>query len=154
MTVYTNANIAIFMNTPPEMAGVVGGIFNSALQLGVGVGVPVMASISTSIDKKRIAQGLATPDSGDYHGTAAAYWFVVAALVAWAIGMLAFYRVEDMYRRKGEDVEGGSGAVSSAISIDEKEETKAGALEGLHREDDGLATVERAHVADHPLPPA
>lgn len=29
IVVYTNSNIAIFMNTPPEVAGVVGGIFNA-----------------------------------------------------------------------------------------------------------------------------
>ena len=27
--VYSGSNIAVFLNTPPEMAGVVGGVFNS-----------------------------------------------------------------------------------------------------------------------------
>lgn len=126
MTVYTNSNIAIFMNTPPEMAGVVGGIFNAALQLGVGLGVAIVASISTSIEQKRAAQGIATPE--DYHGAAAAYWFIVAWLVLLAVLILLFYRVEPQWRTKGEDVEEQSGAgaemsqTASTISNEKEKE--------------------------------
>ncbi|KAI0062240.1 hypothetical protein BV25DRAFT_1916160 [Artomyces pyxidatus] len=34
MVVHTNSNIAIFKNTPPEIAGTVGAMFNAALQIG------------------------------------------------------------------------------------------------------------------------
>lgn len=35
MLTYTNSNIAIFLNTPPEMAGVTGAVFNSVRFISV-----------------------------------------------------------------------------------------------------------------------
>lgn len=49
MTVLTNSNVAIFMNTPPEIAGIVGAVFNSALQLGSAVGLAAISAIKVCL---------------------------------------------------------------------------------------------------------
>lgn len=57
-----------------------------------------MASIFTSIDQKRAAKGILTPD--DYHGAAAAYWFIAASVVVIAALILVFYKVEPQWQKK------------------------------------------------------
>lgn len=54
------------------MAGTVGAIFNGALQLGSAVGLSVVTSIQTSVEKKH-----GGPTS--YSGRAAVFWFVLAS---------------------------------------------------------------------------
>ncbi|KAF8308254.1 MFS general substrate transporter [Clavulina sp. PMI_390] len=90
MFVFTNANVAIFMNTPPAMAGVTGAIFNAALQLAVALGVAINTSIVQSVDNKRISKG---EDVG-FNGIAAGYWFNLAFVSVMLIGVLVFYKRE------------------------------------------------------------
>ena len=90
MVTYTNANIAIFMNTPPEIAGIVGAIFNCALQMGIAVGLAVMASITTSINQDLERQGKVV----DYQGLRDSFWFTVAFTAFMAVMVLIFYRIK------------------------------------------------------------
>lgn len=87
-------SIALFRTTPPAMAGVVGAIFNCALQLGSAVGLAAVSSIETSLDS-----GRGKPDA--YTGRAAAFWFLLAVVGVEVISLLVFYRVEAEHR---EDV--------------------------------------------------
>ena len=128
MLVYQASNIAIFMNTPPHIAGIIGGIYNSvcsvrssyqvlcrtcltgfvilsyqAMQLGVGIGVSVYGAIGASVTATRAEKGTLTPD--DYHGNQAIFYFVVACLVLWAVCTLVFYKVENEWRGGGGIVE-------------------------------------------------
>jgi hypothetical protein len=118
MIVYTNANIAIFMkcvcfvrrfciyytaadtsvcsslpsifSTPPEIAGTVGAVFNTALQLGLALGLAIITSIQTSTDNKRAAQGMVV----GYQGIADGFWFVLAQVVVTMVGVLVFYKIQ------------------------------------------------------------
>ncbi|KAF8305938.1 MFS general substrate transporter [Clavulina sp. PMI_390] len=90
MFVFTNASVAIFMNTPPAMAGVTGAIFNAALQLAVALGVAINASIVQSIDTKRASKG----EEVGFNGIAAGYWFNLAFVSIMLIGVLIFYKRE------------------------------------------------------------
>lgn len=68
------------------MAGTVGAIFNSAIQLGAALGSSVLLSISTSIENK-------TPDGPlQFTGRADAVWFLFAAVVVEALCVLIFYK--------------------------------------------------------------
>ncbi|KAI0042429.1 MFS general substrate transporter [Auriscalpium vulgare] len=113
MVVYTNTNIALFMNTPSEIAGTTGAIFNSSSQLGIAIGLAVVTTISTSINSKRATAGKVV----GYHGIADGFWFVLALLVVEGIAVLIWYEVED---RSIEDVEG------------------AGSLEGKDKHDESV----------------
>jgi len=106
MLCYTHAYIAIFRTTPSSMAGTVGAIFNSALQLGSAVGLAIDTSIETSIEQKH-----GGPSS--YTGRAAVLWFVLAFVCVEAISLLVFYRVEA--EKKPESEEGADFGV-----VDEK----------------------------------
>ncbi|KAI0049666.1 MFS general substrate transporter [Auriscalpium vulgare] len=90
MVVFTNSNIAIFMNTPPEIAGTVGAMFNAALQIGLGLGLAVVTTIQTEIDQKRVDQGKTV----GYHGIADGFWFVLALCVTEAVALLIWYKIE------------------------------------------------------------
>lgn len=69
------------------MAGTVGAIFNSALQLGSAVGSAAVTSIQTSIAAKPGQGG-----ADGYQGRAAAFWFLFAVIVVEAIAVLVFYQ--------------------------------------------------------------
>ncbi|KAF8305931.1 MFS general substrate transporter [Clavulina sp. PMI_390] len=90
MLVFTNANVAIFMNTPPAMAGVTGAIFNAALQLAVALGVAINTSIVDSVNNKRTSKG----EEVGFNGIAAGYWFNVAFVAIMLAGVIAFYKKE------------------------------------------------------------
>src|ERR1700761_9780219 len=49
---FAHANIAIYLETPPVLAGTIGAIFNSALQLGSSVGNAVIKAIETNVNDK------------------------------------------------------------------------------------------------------
>lgn len=87
MLMFTQANIAIFRTSPPSMSGTVGAIFNGALQLGSAVGLAAVTSIQTSIDQQN-------NDPNSFKGRAAAYWFILAVVIAVLIGLLVFYDVK------------------------------------------------------------
>ncbi|KAF8330309.1 major facilitator superfamily domain-containing protein [Cantharellus anzutake] len=88
MTVFTQANIGVFMNTPPRIAGVVGAIFNVSLQLGLALGLAILTSIRTSIEKKKIQRG----EHPGYTGIADGYWFVFAWVAVTAVLFFLFYK--------------------------------------------------------------
>ena len=81
------------------MAGVVGALFNSALQLGSAIGIAIVTSISTSIERKDGPDGIA-----NFNGRADAFWFVFGVICIAIAGLLLFYKPE---KRKvnGGDVE-------------------------------------------------
>ena len=95
MVVYTAANITVFRNARPEVAGTVGAVFNSALQLGGAIGTAVFTSIQTSIDdKKRKQLGFSKEDPAytRYDGRKAGWWFIAAFVGVAFVGVLVFYR--------------------------------------------------------------
>ena len=71
------------------MAGVVGALFNSALQIGSAVGTAIVTSISTSIAKRDGMLGLLMFD-----GRAAGFWFLFATVVTGSLAVLVFYKTE------------------------------------------------------------
>ncbi|KLO16514.1 MFS general substrate transporter [Schizopora paradoxa] len=87
MLVFVHSNIAMFRTTPSKMAGVVGALFNSALQIGSAVGFAAVTSISTSIEKKDGPDGVA-----DFRGRADAFWFLFAMVSVATIGCVVFYK--------------------------------------------------------------
>ncbi|KAF8323832.1 MFS general substrate transporter [Clavulina sp. PMI_390] len=91
MLVYTNASIALFASIPPEIAGVVGAVFNSVFQLGSALGIPIISTITQTINKQKIEKG---EDPG-YQGLADGWWFMVALVALSFIGTVFFYKVED-----------------------------------------------------------
>lgn len=80
-------SIAIFRCTPSHMAGTVGAIFNSALQLGSSVGSAIVTSINTTIDNKALS-----PNPHPYAGRSASFWFLLGAVVVETISVIIFYR--------------------------------------------------------------
>ncbi|KAF8305924.1 MFS general substrate transporter [Clavulina sp. PMI_390] len=90
MFVFTYANVAIFVNTPPAMAGVTGAMFNAALQLAVALSVAINTSIVQSINAKRSSQG----QPAAYNGIAAGYWFNLAFFGTMLVGVLVCYTDE------------------------------------------------------------
>jgi len=85
MLCYTHTNIAIFQTTPPSMAGIVGAMFNGALQLGSAVGLAAVTSIEVSVEEIR-------GGFHEYHGRAAAFLFLLGIVAMQTIGVLVFYR--------------------------------------------------------------
>jgi len=106
MIVYANSSIAIFSYTPPRVAGTVGAVFNSALQLGSAVGLAAVSSLTTSVDAQTsLEPPLAewsqlldqiTPSmwKAAYKGRSSAYWFVLGILLLLAIAVLVFFEVD------------------------------------------------------------
>ena len=86
------------------MAGTVGAIFNSALQLGAAVGSAVITSISTSIENR------GPGDAEKFQGRADAFWFVLSVIAVETICVVIFYkptvlRSSDDDAREKEDLE-------------------------------------------------
>jgi Ni/Fe-hydrogenase subunit HybB-like protein len=94
-----------------------------AIQLGVALGVAILASISTSVTNKRVKQGHSS-GSSDYHGAAAAYWFVVAFIAFLGVMISVFYRVEDRYRTQSKDPEAVGAQSTTMVSESDLEETR------------------------------
>ena len=70
------------------MAGVVGAMFNFALQLGAALGLSIDTSIETSIEAK--------PGSGGFEaftGRRAVLYWLLAAVAAETVAVIVFYRV-------------------------------------------------------------
>lgn len=81
--IYIYGNVGIFRSTPPSIAGVVGAMFNGALQLGAAVGSAASSSIHVSVEAKT--------GPGSFEGRAASFFFTLALVVVSALGVLAFY---------------------------------------------------------------
>ena len=69
------------------MAGTVGAVFNSSLQLGSAVGSAAITSITSSIESKLGPNGSTT-----YVGKAASFWFLLAIVGLEAISCFVFYK--------------------------------------------------------------
>ncbi|KAL5639305.1 hypothetical protein ACGC1H_006720 [Rhizoctonia solani] len=98
--VFVLANISIFQTTPPEYAGTVGAVFNSALQLGGAIGTSATTSIQASIDEKVMENG--TFDGTHFQGRSASLWFLLAWVGLVAIGVAVFFK----QNKRTDDVEG------------------------------------------------
>ncbi|KAF5378229.1 hypothetical protein D9757_009136 [Collybiopsis confluens] len=83
--IYATTNIALFAVTPPEVAGIVGAIFNCSLQLGAAAGSAIITSIQTSVEKNH--GGVAS-----FTGRAAGFWFMFAFVTLESIGVLFFMK--------------------------------------------------------------
>jgi MFS family permease len=83
MVIYTHANIAIFRCAPMSMAGTVGAIFNSGLQLGSAVGIAIVSSIQNGINGD---EPLA------FKGRKAGFWFTLAVVGAEALAVVIFMK--------------------------------------------------------------
>ncbi|KAJ3836124.1 major facilitator superfamily-domain-containing protein [Lentinula raphanica] len=96
--VFTTSNVAIFTNTPPEAAGVIAAMFNSALQLGCAAGIAITTSIQTSI-------GVENGDPNSFSGRADGFWFLVAvtALVG-AVGLVLMKDVRQQAVKESDEV--------------------------------------------------
>lgn len=69
------------------MAGIVGAIFNSGIELGSAVGLAVDASIETGIENHEGPDGFE-----HYKGRRATFWWLMATCLAVAIAVVVFYR--------------------------------------------------------------
>lgn len=66
------------------MAGTVGAIFNGALQFGSAIGLAGVSSIETSVEATH-------GGSHEYHGRAAAFWFLFTLVSIEFISVSIFY---------------------------------------------------------------
>jgi MFS family permease len=94
--IHTLYSIAIFQTTPPIMAGIIGAMFNCALQLGSAVGLAAVTPIQASVE--RVHGGFY-----EYHGRAAVFWFLVGIVAVQTVGVLVFYRSQSMTNGSGSD---------------------------------------------------
>ncbi len=92
------------------MAGVIGAMFNCAIQLGAALGLSIDTSIESSIETK--------PESGGFEafeGRRAVLWWLLAAVCAETVAVVLFYHVRDgaapLAESEGEKENGGRGQV-------------------------------------------
>ncbi|EJD53378.1 MFS general substrate transporter [Auricularia subglabra TFB-10046 SS5] len=108
---FVTCNIAVFRCTPPEIAGIVGAMFNSSIQLGSAVILAIITTIQVSIDGD--GGEVPGPDGAGsgrnpYRGRAAAFWFLLGVMGVAALAVIVFYR-----DTKPTDVESGPSAVAA-----------------------------------------
>ena len=84
---YLVFSIAIFRSCTASMAGTVGAIFSSAVQLGSAVGLAVISSIETGMEVKH--GGPTT-----YTGRAAALWSLLGFVCIGMAILLVFYQTK------------------------------------------------------------
>jgi hypothetical protein len=70
------------------MAGAVGAIFNGALQFGSAIGLAAFWSIETSVEATH-------GDPQEYHGRAAAFWFLLGVVLIEIVSVSYFYESTD-----------------------------------------------------------
>jgi hypothetical protein len=84
--IFLTSNIGIIASAPHSQSGIVGAVFNAALQLGAGVGSAAITSIQQNIDRKQ-------PDpERTFKGRRAGFWFLVAVIIVEMIAFVIFYR--------------------------------------------------------------
>ncbi|KDQ57949.1 hypothetical protein JAAARDRAFT_193433 [Jaapia argillacea MUCL 33604] len=133
MLTFTHNNIAIFRTGPPSMAGTVGAIVNGALQLGSAIGIAAVTSIETSVEERE-------GGFDEYHGRAAAFWFLLGIVGLEALMVALFYRrgversddeVEVIGEGEGKvDVETPMTVVEKDTYFEEKKVEEVGVLGG------------------------
>ncbi|KZV88947.1 MFS general substrate transporter [Exidia glandulosa HHB12029] len=134
---YVTSNVAVFHNTPDEISGTIGAIFNSALQLGSAVGSAIITSLMSGIGK-------AHPED-PYAGRAAAFWFLFALMVVEAAAVIFFYRPGDHLLQHEGDLETGDAATLSGRMSDEKLKKR---VSGCNVEVREARDLERADTMD------
>jgi hypothetical protein len=82
---FCNTNIAMFRTTPSTLAGTVGAVFNSALQLGSAVGLAILASVQTSVESKH--GGFEA-----YDGRRAAWFLLLGCVVVVDVSMFIWLK--------------------------------------------------------------
>ncbi|KAH9888529.1 MFS general substrate transporter [Cubamyces lactineus] len=97
MVIYMHVSIAIFQTAPSSMAGVVGAMFNCAIQLGAALGLAIDTSIENSLELKDGPDGFER-----FHGRRAVLWWLVAAVCAEMLAILVFYRSPKKSPEAGE----------------------------------------------------
>ena len=79
------------------MAGVVGAMFNGAIQLGAALGLAIDTSIENSLELKDGPDGFER-----FRGRRAVLWWLVAAVCAEMVAILVFYRSPKRSPEAGE----------------------------------------------------
>jgi nitrate/nitrite transporter NarK len=110
MFAYTHNNIAIFRTAPASMSGVIGALFNGALQLGSALGIAAITSIQTSVEVR--APGGYEEGFKGFEGRRAAFYFLLAVVAVEVVAVAVFYRlskvmsvdVENVNEQKRESV--------------------------------------------------
>lgn len=87
-TIYSTLNIVILANTPPEISGVASALFIAAGQTGAGVGLAIVTSIQTSVEKHH-------GGPFKFNGRQAGLWFLLAISVVFAI-VFAFFMTDSI----------------------------------------------------------
>lgn len=105
------AYIAMFKYTPPSMAGTVGAIFNSALQIGSAVGLAIITSIETNVEKQ-------TGGPSQFDGRAEGYWFLVGIVCVEALVILFFLKEDAAPIEVDEALEDGNSSAPLQIPLD------------------------------------
>jgi len=123
---FVNANIAIFQSTPKDIAGTIGAIFNSALQLGSAVGVAVITSIQLGVDGKHRHGGEEVQGAERYAGRAAGFWFLLAVVALETLAVAVLYRTTDQLKKQTDEERLGSDDATLAEPADEKEKAISG----------------------------
>lgn len=72
------------MTTPQDLAGTVGAIFNTALQIGSAIGVATISSLQSNIDER-------DPGPFFYNGRAAGFWLLLGYSVVPTLLLAWFY---------------------------------------------------------------
>ncbi|KAH0835604.1 major facilitator superfamily domain-containing protein [Lanmaoa asiatica] len=123
MLAYSHTNIAIFRVAPASMTGTVGAIFNAALQFGSATGLAAFSSIKTSVD---ITHG----GPKEYHGCAAAFWFLLGIVLIEILSMSYFYRRETDHgqRSRADDHDNNNAVRASEEKSNETDKVKNDAL--------------------------
>ena len=125
------------MNTPPELAGTMGAVFNASLQLGASVSLAIVTTITTSLNARRSAQGLPI----GYKGAAAGFWYVLALVGVQIIALLVFYKVP---KQDVADAEKG-GERASDVEGDDSGSTGGRTVGG---DSPGESTLEKKTLGD------
>ena len=119
------------------MAGTVGAIFNSGIELGSAVGIAVDASIETNVENKIGLDGFQT-----YAGRRATFWWLLAACAVVAIAILVFYRtgrkLPDPNSSAADSYE------SDAASNGSEAETRNGSRCNLWNESASMSVIPRS----------
>ena len=79
-------SIAIFQTAPATSAGVIGAMFNCAIQLGAALGLSIDTSIETSVEARHGGFEAFT-------GRRAVLWWLLAVVAAEWAAVTVFYRV-------------------------------------------------------------
>jgi hypothetical protein len=106
MIVFANSSVTIFSYIPPRVAGTVGAVFNSPLQLGSAVGLAADSSLGNPIDQNTTSKLPVSRWSLEaFKGRAAFYWFLLAILFAVSLTVIVFFKVDVLVHAEPKSTE-------------------------------------------------